>query len=189
MTKPELRTYFRKIREEFVFNVNSIQLKSANIALSHQLEAAGLLTGNIGGYAAMTSEIDPLETLKSCLEKDGQVALPYFVNREAPMQFREWNGGPLCTAPFGLRQPSEDARHMSPDTLLIPLVAVDLAGNRIGQGKGHYDRYLSENRAKHPFTTVGLAWECQIAEEIPADPWDEPLDYIATPERFIKVTS
>ncbi|QLC21708.1 5-formyltetrahydrofolate cyclo-ligase [Parasphingopyxis sp. CP4] len=189
MTKPELRAYFRKVREEYVFNANSIQLEPANTALFRQLEAAGLLAGIIGGYAAMTSEIDPLETQKSYVEKGGQVALPFFTDRQSPMEFREWTGEALTAGPFGLRQPAGDAPKLSPNTLLIPLVAVDRAGNRVGQGQGHYDRYLAENRAKQPLTTIGLAWECQIAEEIPADPWDEPLDYIATPERLIKVTS
>lgn len=189
MTKSEFRASFRKLREDFVIKLESSQIDSANIALAGRIESAGIVSGIIGGYAAMTSEIDPLETLKSYREKDGQIALPFFADRQAAMQFRAWHGEPLIAGPFGLRQPAEDARIVSPDTLLIPLVAADMAGNRIGQGQGHYDRYLAENRVKRHVTTIGLAWECQIAEEIPADPWDEPLDYIATPERLIKVTS
>ncbi len=189
MTKSEFRASFRKLREDFVIKQTSLQLASANSALSGHIESAGLLTGIIGGYAAMTSEIDPLETQKSYLAKGGQTALPFFADRQAAMQFRAWNGEPLVAGPFGLRQPADNARIVSPDTLLIPLLVADLAGNRIGQGQGHYDRYLAENRAKRHVSTIGLAWECQIAEEIPADPWDEPLDYIATPKRLIKVTS
>ena len=189
MTKSELRSHFRNAREDFVSKCNSSQRNAAESALVRLIQAADLLTGIVGGYDAMTSEIDPLETLNSYRENGGQIALPFFADREAAMQFREWNGEPLSAAPFGLRQPAGNTHQMAPDTLLIPLVAVDLAGNRIGQGQGHYDRYLSENREERPITTIGLAWECQIAEEIPADPWDEPLDYIATPERLIKVTS
>ena len=189
MTKSEFRSYFRKARKDFVSKCNSSQRNAAETALAQKIQTAELLTGIVAGYDAMTSEIDPLATLNSYRENGGQIALPFFADRQAAMQFREWNGEPLSAAPFGLRQPADNPRQMAPDTLLIPLVAVDLAGNRIGQGQGHYDRYLSKNRKKRSITTIGLAWECQIAEEIPADPWDEPLDYIATPERVIEVTS
>ena len=70
--------------------------------------------------------------------------------------------------------------------LLVPLVAADRSGNRIGHGKGHYDRAISHLRAAGPVFTIGLAWAPQLIEErIPADPCDMKLDAIATPAEWI----
>ncbi len=70
--------------------------------------------------------------------------------------------------------------------MLVPLVAADRHGARIGHGKGHYDRALAHLREGGTVFTIGLAWAPQILDEaIPADPWDMPLDAIATPAEWI----
>ena len=69
-----------------------------------------------------------------------------------------------------------------PDLILVPLVAIDRSGNRLGQGKGHYDRVLGRLR-EHGALLVGVGWAVQMVEgAIPADPWDVPLDGFASPE-------
>ncbi len=95
----------------------------------------------------------------------------------------------LERGPFSIDQPQSNNPAVKPETILVPLVAADAKGNRLGQGQGHFDRFLSETRKNGSITAIGLAWECQIAAEIPADPWDEPLDYIATPDRILEMTS
>jgi 5-formyltetrahydrofolate cyclo-ligase len=83
-------------------------------------------------------------------------------------------------------QPAGSADALAPDTVLVPLVAGDRAGRRIGHGKGHYDRALAHLREGGAVFTIGLAWEHQILDgAIPADPWDVPLDAIATPGEWI----
>jgi 5-formyltetrahydrofolate cyclo-ligase len=68
----------------------------------------------------------------------------------------------------------------------VPLVLADGAGARIGHGKGHYDRALSHLRAAGHVITIGLGWDEQLSEaSIPADPWDVPLDFIATPGHWL----
>jgi 5-formyltetrahydrofolate cyclo-ligase len=70
--------------------------------------------------------------------------------------------------------------------VLVPLVLGDRQGNRIGHGKGHYDRALAHLREGGDVFTIGIAWENQISEiPIAADPWDIPLDAIATPAEWI----
>jgi 5-formyltetrahydrofolate cyclo-ligase len=89
-------------------------------------------------------------------------------------------------SPWGVLQPSAEAEALAPDVVLVPLVAADRRGSRIGHGKGHYDRALSHLREGGQIFTIGLAWELQIlADPIPADPWDVPLDAIATPREWI----
>jgi 5-formyltetrahydrofolate cyclo-ligase len=66
-------------------------------------------------------------------------------------------------------------------------VGVDRQGNRIGQGAGHYDRALQSLRADGSPRTIGLAWDVQLVESVPADPWDQPLDYVITPSRTIEI--
>ena len=87
----------------------------------------------------------------------------------------------LVPGPFGLMQPSDEAELISPDVLFVPLVGFteDLA--RLGQGGGHYDRWL----AAHPGTiAIGLAWDVQLCEMLPTEPHDVPLDAVVTPTRI-----
>jgi 5-formyltetrahydrofolate cyclo-ligase len=78
-------------------------------------------------------------------------------------------------------QPALDAPHVNPDLVLLPLVAVDRKGTRLGQGKGHYDRAAAELRERGALL-IGIGWAVQMLdEEIPADAWDLPLDGFASP--------
>ncbi|MEM8694417.1 MAG: 5-formyltetrahydrofolate cyclo-ligase [Pseudomonadota bacterium] len=189
MTKTELRLCFKKARQDFVLSSNNESICSCKQTLSEHILNADIINGTIGGYAAMTSELDPSKLIEICRERGHRIALPYFENRDSAMRYRQWDDASFEHGPFGIRQPTTKCKTIEPDTLLIPLVAVDLKGNRLGQGQGHYDRILARFRAERPITAIGVAWTCQIADRIPVDPWDEPLDYIATPDRIIKVKS
>ncbi|WP_281277362.1 5-formyltetrahydrofolate cyclo-ligase [Hankyongella ginsenosidimutans] len=89
----------------------------------------------------------------------------------------------LCTAPGFQGIPEPDARlpAVVPDVLLVPLLAATLAGGRLGQGKGFYDRTL----ATTPAFAVGLLYVVQLVEALPLDPWDRALAALATPDRWI----
>lgn len=188
MTKLELRCYFRKARQDFVSQHNSEEIIALLEDVKSHLDTVTPNVTAVAGYAAMTSEIDLALILDRWREQGRCIALPWFESRSTPMEFRECNGD-MARGPFGIRQPPADAARIDPELMLVPLVAADLKGNRIGQGKGHYDRYLENIRAKRDVIVVGLAWECQIAETIPADPWDQRLDYICTPERIIRTST
>jgi 5-formyltetrahydrofolate cyclo-ligase len=82
-------------------------------------------------------------------------------------------------------EPPATAPMVHPDVLLVPLLAVTLSGVRLGQGRGYYDRALAALRRRQPVLAIGLAWECQIAPTLMAEPWDMPLDMIATPQRLV----
>jgi 5-formyltetrahydrofolate cyclo-ligase len=87
---------------------------------------------------------------------------------------------------FGaIHEPAATAHLIIPDILLVPLVAATPDGRRLGQGGGFYDRVLRLLRAQGPVVAIGLAWDVQIVDSLPADPWDEWLDLVATPTRLV----
>jgi len=134
----------------------------------------------IAFYHPLASEIGPGAILDR-LGPGQRAAFPWFAAREAPMLWRA--GPPAAPGPWGMRQPADDAPELTPDVVLVPLVLADRAGARIGHGQGHYDRALERLRAAGPAMTIGLGWACQlVAGPLPADPWDVPLDAVATPE-------
>jgi 5-formyltetrahydrofolate cyclo-ligase len=156
-----------------------LELKLAEIVLPR------LLTARIvAGYHPLRDEISPYPVLERL--GDGQRAvLPWFLGRDSRMLFRE--APAVEPSPWGVLQPSAKEEALAPDVVLVPLVAADRRGTRIGHGKGHYDRALAHLREGGSVFTIGLAWESQLlADPIPADPWDVPLDAIATPGEWIQ---
>ncbi len=139
----------------------------------------------VAAYYPMKDEIDPMPIADVLVAAGRTVALPWFAARDAAMMFR---AAPATeVGPWRVLQPAADAAAVSPDTVLVPLVAADIACNRIGHGKGHYDRALANLREHGPVRAIGLAWDMQILDgTIDADPWDVRLDAIATPERWLQ---
>jgi 5-formyltetrahydrofolate cyclo-ligase len=134
----------------------------------------------VGGYAPMGSEISPLAAIEEARSVGAIVAFPAFDN---PAElFRFLAGDPSAVGPFGMSQPKASAPAVEPDLVLVPLVAIDGRGTRLGRGKGHYDRVLRPLR-KSRARLIGVGWPLQrIADRIPADDWDVPLDAFASPD-------
>lgn len=118
-------------------------------------------------------------------EAGHRLALPRFASLGAPMTFAH-HADPhaesdLEAGPYGMLQPGADAEVLVPDVLFVPLVGFtpDLA--RLGQGGGHYDRWLAE----HPSVlAVGLAWDAQQRDTLPTESHDRPLAAVVTPTRM-----
>lgn len=181
--KPRLRSLALERRRAYAGSLEpgvraELELKLAEIVLPRLIGAR-----IVAFYHPLKDEISPYPLLDRL--GDGQRAvLPWFLDRDSRMLFRE---APAAEpSPWGVLQPSAEAEALAPDAVLVPLVAADRSGNRIGHGKGHYDRALAHLREGGSVFTIGLAWEPQIlAEAIPADPWDVPLDALATPREWI----
>jgi 5-formyltetrahydrofolate cyclo-ligase len=155
-----------------------LEARVAEIVLPHLLSAR-----IVAAYHPLKDEVSPYPVL-DLLAAGQRAALPWFLNRDSKMLFRE--APAVEPSPWGVLQPSGEAEALAPDTVLVPLVAADRHGSRIGHGKGHYDRALSHLREGGPVFTIGLAWEHQIVDEtLDPDPWDVPLDAIATPAEWI----
>ncbi|MGJ3648868.1 5-formyltetrahydrofolate cyclo-ligase [Sphingomonas sp. GlSt437] len=137
----------------------------------------------VAGYVAMAGEADPAPLLTTAHAHGCTLALPHVTTRAEPMRFLRWSPGEaLIPGPFGLRQPAADQPELTPDLLLIPLVAFDARGHRLGHGAGYYDRALA---ALPRAARIGIAWSIQQVPQVPVDPWDVPLHAILTETDWI----
>lgn len=142
----------------------------------------------VSGYAAIGDELSPLRLLKTLSASGYPVALPVIDRKGAPLVFREWSPGtPLEKGSFSVPVPGDDAAVLTPSILLVPLLAFDMDGFRLGYGAGYYDRTLSGLRAKFQITAIGLAFDEQRLEAVPHDKYDEQLDWVLTPSGPIRI--
>jgi len=139
----------------------------------------------IGVYHAGPFEAPAAAYARFFRDAGHTIALPYFADRAAPMTFRHhtdpYAQDDLEVGPFGILQPVADADQLVPDVLFVPLVGFTPALERLGQGGGHYDRWLAEHP---PALAVGLAWDARACETLPTEPHDKPLDAVVTPTRI-----
>lgn len=133
----------------------------------------------ISGYMPIRSEIDPLGVMAK-MAASGFVTVPVIEAAGLALKFREWT--PECemlAGPFGAKVPAEGA-WLEPEVLIVPLVAFDRDGGRLGYGGGFYDRTLEMLRARRKTIAVGFAYGAQEAQALPLEPTDQPLDAIIT---------
>jgi 5-formyltetrahydrofolate cyclo-ligase len=139
----------------------------------------------VGLYHAAPQEAPTRSYGKWFHENGRTLALPWFSARGAAMQFRRWldpyDDAALETGPYGMLQPASDAEEIIPDVAFVPLVGFTAACDRLGQGGGHYDRWLEANPQVLP---IGLAWDCQLVDSLPHEPHDRRLLAVVTPTRL-----
>lgn len=135
--------------------------------------------GVIAAYMPIRTEIDPVPTMRMLVQQGYRVCVPVIVAEAQPLEFHEWTPDSVMVAgPFGAQVP-QDAAVLQPDTVIVPLVAFDLSGNRLGYGGGFYDRTLQLLRASRPVRAIGYAYWAQQMPLAP-EPTDEVLDMIVT---------
>jgi 5-formyltetrahydrofolate cyclo-ligase len=140
----------------------------------------------IAGYWPLGDEIDPRPTLVALGEAGGQMALPAVAGQGMVLIFRGWrNGDALESGPFGTAHPPARAPIVDPDTLLLPLIAFDAGGNRLGYGAGYYDRTVAALRRQRKMLVVGIAYDEQEVSEVPVGPHDQRLDGVITDRRTL----
>ena len=131
----------------------------------------------LAGYMPMRSEIDPLPAMSA---HQGSVGVPVILERAAPLRFREWSPGcRLVEGAFKALIPEEGA-WVEPEVLIVPMLAWDRRGYRLGYGGGFYDRTLAGLRARGPVVAVGFAFAAQEVEAVPIDAFDQRLDAVVT---------
>ncbi|KPQ08194.1 MAG: 5-formyltetrahydrofolate cyclo-ligase YgfA [Rhodobacteraceae bacterium HLUCCA12] len=147
-------------------------------AQAHLRQAlAGHEAAVLAGYMPIRSEIDPIPVMAA---HTGPVALPVIVGPGQALAFHRWQ--PDCAmieGPFGARIPA-DAVPIRPEIVIVPLVAFDARGFRLGYGGGFYDRTLAGLRATGPVLALGFAYDAQEIARVPVDAFDQPLDAIVT---------
>jgi 5-formyltetrahydrofolate cyclo-ligase len=141
----------------------------------------------IGGFWSMGSEIDTRPLLEALQARGHIVALPVTPPRGNPLLFRPWSPGtPMAQGPMGTQHPAEGAP-VHPTWLIVPLLAFDRGGARLGYGGGYYDRTLALLRASNPrLTAIGVAYAAQEIAQVPTGPHDARLDAIATEQGLIR---
>ncbi len=143
----------------------------------------------VGGYWPISTEIDPRPIIGRLDDRGIACALPVVVAPGAPLVFRRWRPvDALEDGPFETRQPVAAAPEVRPDVLLVPLLAVDGAGWRLGYGAGYYDRTCAALRGTGPLTTVGMGFFIQAVAKVPRDEHDAPLDWILTDRGLTRAT-
>jgi 5-formyltetrahydrofolate cyclo-ligase len=176
--KSKLRAQIRAERARLAQEVGAIGAAIARHALAHVPFPTGAAAA---GYSPMGDEADPLPLLKALLERGHQTGLPVTPAGRAPLVFRRWAPGePLVPARFGLSEPPATATTFEPTILLVPLLAFDCAGHRLGYGAGYYDRTLEKLRTSRSVLAIGIAYSGQEVDEVRAGPHDQKLDWIVT---------
>ncbi|NIX77915.1 5-formyltetrahydrofolate cyclo-ligase [Microvirga terricola] len=142
----------------------------------------------IGGYWPIRSEVDPRPLMEGLVARGQGVALSQMI--EPHLTFRLWQpGDTLVPAGFGVQEPHPDAPEALPVALLVPLLAFDRRGGRIGYGKGYFDRAIAALEQRHRILTIGLAYAVQEIEQVPVEPHDRPLDIIVTETELVRAGS
>ncbi len=142
---------------------------------------------SFAGYWPIRSEVDARPMMRHLQAMGLTGALPVVLAKEQPLGFRRWApGDPLEEGAFGVSTPLAKAAAIRPDLLLVPLLAYDREGNRLGYGAGYYDRTLAALRRAGEVLCVGLAFAGQRIDRIPVEPDDEPLDWIVTEHNATK---
>ncbi|EPY01873.1 5-formyltetrahydrofolate cyclo-ligase [Magnetospirillum fulvum] len=142
----------------------------------------------VGGYWPLPGELDPRPLMEALAARGAALALPVVVAPDAPLAFRGWSSGDrLESGPHGTVHPTQAAPLLVPTLLLVPLLAFDAKGFRLGFGGGYYDRTLDALRRGGGVVAVGLAFAAQQSPALPSDPWDQPLDIVFTEEGLLTV--
>lgn len=140
----------------------------------------------VSGYWPMGSELDVRPTLRALAARGHPICLPVVVRRGEPLLFRAWReGDTLVPAGFGTQVPAETAPELVPRVLLVPLLAFDREGYRLGYGGGFYDRTLAKLRTPGPVLAIGLGYAAQEMAELPHEAFDQRLDCLVTEREAI----
>lgn len=183
--KAALRKALRAARREHVAaldpRVKALLFKRPPAALGALIPQGAI----VGLYAAIGDEAPTTAYAAHFHEAGHKVAMPWFAAREAPMEFRHWASPHVDElmepGPWRAPQPLPDADSLVPEVLFVPLVGFTATGRRLGQGGGHYDRWLE----KYPqVPAIGMAWDCQLVEDLPFEAHDRPLAAVVTPTRL-----
>lgn len=136
----------------------------------------------VSGYWPIRGEIDPRPLLRMLRDRGHRCALPVVVGRGRPLVFREWRPKMLLEAAgYDISVPPEDAAEVTPGLLLVPMLAFDARGYRLGYGGGYYDRTITALRAADPAViAVGAAFAVQEIAGVPYDERDARLDWVVT---------
>lgn len=181
--KSELRS---KIREQ-LHNISPAVRAVESIDLCERLKAQMQSAHTILFFAPLADELDIWPVLELSLALGCTCALPAFDAEKKNYQARVLNSlaTDIVTGKFGVREPAAGCAEVpldSFDLVLVPGMAFDVQGNRLGRGQGFYDRLLAVVSG----VKCGLGYDFQLLEQIPTEPHDAKVDFIFTPSRGVR---
>jgi len=159
-----------------------MQPMAAVHAAAHFMDSFGDLSGKvISLYHPLKDELDPGPLLERLSETGAVTVLPVVARRRAPLLFRRYApGDPLGADAHGVAAPLAGAEELRPDIMVVPLLAFDGGGGRLGYGGGYYDRTLAALRGEGGVVAVGYAYAGQEVAFTPTGKHDQPVDWIVT---------
>ena len=133
----------------------------------------------VAGYYPINSEFDPRPLMQTLRLAGVRIGLPRMQGKGKPLAFHRWiPGDKLVVGDYGIKEPRADSPSMDPDIILMPLLAFDSRGGRLGYGGGFYDRTLAAFPAA---IAVGVAFDAQEVKTLPMEAHDRHLDAVITP--------
>ena len=140
----------------------------------------------VSGFSPLKSEINPLPLMRRLAAAGASLALPVVQGRGKPLIMRAFAfGDALASGQWGIREPKPEAADVAPDILLVPMLAFDRSGRRIGYGAGYYDMTIAKFRAMKQVVAVGIAYAAQEIAEVPVTERDARLDLVLTEQDVI----
>jgi 5-formyltetrahydrofolate cyclo-ligase len=141
----------------------------------------------VSGFAPLPDELRIWPLLRHLAGEGFRLALPVMQGKGLPLLFRAWKQGDgMDKGVWDILEPKADKPELEPDMLLVPLLAFDRRGWRLGYGGGFYDRTLGTLRARKPVVAVGLGYDQQQVDAVPHLPYDQRLDWVLTPSGPIR---
>lgn len=177
LDKKTLRIEARARREELT---RSVPHFAHRIALF--VDELGISPNSvIAGYWPVRDEADPRQLMEALAQRGATLALPRIEARDEALSFRLWRKEDrLVDNHHGIAEPGTEAELVVPDTMLVPLLAFDSDGHRLGYGGGYYDRTLDALRARGRVLAIGIAYAGQEVPQLPRAAHDHRIDMILT---------
>ncbi len=166
----------------------ALQASASQALAGHGLDFAGELSGKtVSGFIPYLSEIDTRPLLGLLGARGCTTCVPVVIENNAALEFRTWAPGePTVPGRWNIPVPPDGTPVVDPDVLLVPMLAYDQAGYRLGYGGGFYDRTLEKLRAMKPVVAIGVAYSAQQVDAVARGDHDQPLDWILTEEGPLK---
>ncbi len=191
--KADLRRWARAHREA---TLDGREAELAAAVAQHFLDRVPLADGAcVAAYHALPGELDPGPLVAVLHERGHVIGLPTVLGPGVPLAFRRWApGDPMVRGSFAVEEPLPTAEMVLPDVVIVPLLAWDRRGNRLGYGGGYYDRTLSALAMAWPIRepgaltaprAIGYALSAQEVPEVPVGMWDVQLDAVVTEDEVM----
>ena len=176
----------KKVRKQALINrQKAFAADNGNSASFLSSVLAGYRGVPIAGYLPIKTEIDPLSAMEEAAAHS-LVGVPVIQGNSKPLKFSRWEPGcHLKKGSFDVQIPM-NAHYLIPEVLIIPMVAFDRNGGRLGYGGGFYDRTLDYLRSRHAILAIGFAYSEQEFEHLPMEPTDQKLDIVITEREIIE---